>query len=84
MASRATTLTSKGQVTIPKEVRDSLGLKPFDKIEFRIENGTATLRKARLSFDDIVGILPLLGVPIEDMPAIAMEEWAEDFAAKQR
>jgi antitoxin PrlF len=29
-------LTSKGQVTIPKEVREHLGLRPGDAVEFRI------------------------------------------------
>ncbi len=27
-----TTLTSKGQTTIPKEIRDSLGLQPYDNL----------------------------------------------------
>ena len=31
--SAITTMTSKGQVTIPKRVRDELGLRPYDKIE---------------------------------------------------
>ncbi len=30
----ATKLTSKGQVTIPKPVRDRLGLQPGDSVEF--------------------------------------------------
>ncbi len=30
----ATTLTSKGQVTIPKAIRDHLGLKPGNKVTF--------------------------------------------------
>jgi len=33
MAAR-TRLTSKGQVTVPKDVRDRLGLRPGDEIEF--------------------------------------------------
>ena len=36
----ATRLTSKGQVTIPKEVREQLGLRPGDEIEF-VKEGTA-------------------------------------------
>ena len=31
----ATTVTSKGQVTIPKPVRDHLGISPGSKIAFR-------------------------------------------------
>ena len=27
------TMTSKGQLTVPKEIRDRLGLKPGDKVE---------------------------------------------------
>jgi len=30
----ATRLTSKGQVTIPKAIRDQLGVKPGDEVEF--------------------------------------------------
>jgi AbrB family looped-hinge helix DNA binding protein len=32
----ATTLTSKGQVTIPKRVRELLGLKPGSAVEFEL------------------------------------------------
>jgi len=32
----ATTVTSKGQVTIPKPVRDRLGIKPGDAVEFEL------------------------------------------------
>lgn len=35
----ATNLTSKGQVTIPKQVREALGLKPGDGVEFAVSAG---------------------------------------------
>ncbi len=31
----ATTVTAKGQVTIPKQVRDLMGIGPGSKVEFR-------------------------------------------------
>lgn len=42
-----TTMTSKGQVTIPKRVRDRLGLKPGSKVEFDVnEAGEVIVRPA--------------------------------------
>lgn len=38
-------ITSKGQVTIPKEIRDRLGLLPGTEVEFIEENGVARVRK---------------------------------------
>jgi antitoxin PrlF len=43
----ATTVTSKGQVTIPKPVRDQLGIVPGTKIEFRrAADGSIVIEKA--------------------------------------
>ncbi len=41
-----TTVTVKGQVTIPAEIRARLGIKPRDKVRFELNGDTATLRKA--------------------------------------
>ncbi|MCL5961191.1 MAG: AbrB/MazE/SpoVT family DNA-binding domain-containing protein [Chloroflexi bacterium] len=41
-----TTLTQKGQVTIPAEIRSLLGLKPHDKVRFEIEGDVVKLRPA--------------------------------------
>ena len=38
-------VTSKGQVTIPIEIRRRLGIFPDTEVEFRVEGDTAVLRK---------------------------------------
>lgn len=40
-------VTSKGQVTIPQEVRDRLGIKPGTDVEFRLDGDGARLVRAR-------------------------------------
>ena len=38
------TVTSKGQTTIPGEVRAGLGIKPGDRLEYAVEGDHATVR----------------------------------------
>jgi AbrB family looped-hinge helix DNA binding protein len=40
-------LTSKGQVTIPQEIRDQLGLLPHTEVEFEIDGDAVRVRPAR-------------------------------------
>jgi AbrB family looped-hinge helix DNA binding protein len=40
-------LTTKGQVTIPLEIRNALGLLPYTEVEFEIEGDSVKIRKAR-------------------------------------
>lgn len=39
-------ITSKGQVTIPKAIRDRLGLLPESEVEFEIDGDAVRLRRA--------------------------------------
>ena len=38
-------ITSKGQVTIPIEIREKMGLLPDTEVEFRIKGNTVTLKR---------------------------------------
>jgi antitoxin PrlF len=40
-------ITTKGQVTIPQEIREELGLLPNTEVTFEVIDGEARLRKAR-------------------------------------
>ena len=67
----AATLTSKGQTTIPKEIRDSLGMKPGDRISFTLmPDGTVVMRVKSKTIMNLAGVLHKKGrkrVSIEQM-----------------
>ncbi len=53
------TITSKGQVTVPKKVREKLHLKPGDKIEFLVdENGTVRVVPVTAKVTQLKGMVP--------------------------
>jgi antitoxin PrlF len=57
----SSTISSKGQVTVPQEIRIRLGLKAGDRVEFVVERGQTILRPARSAenpFEAFSGILP--------------------------
>jgi AbrB family looped-hinge helix DNA binding protein len=67
----ATTMTTKGQVTVPREIRDRLGLKSGDKMAFTmLSDGTVVMRPKTRRLADLAGSLTRPGQPrvsIEDM-----------------
>ncbi|OIQ77727.1 antitoxin PrlF [mine drainage metagenome] len=67
------TLTSKGQTTIPKDIRDALGLKPKDQIHYTLmPDGTVIMRAKTRSILELKGLLhdpEREPVPIEQMRA---------------
>ncbi|MBX2998082.1 MAG: AbrB/MazE/SpoVT family DNA-binding domain-containing protein [Caldilineaceae bacterium] len=73
------TVTSKGQVTVPVEIRRALGLKAQDKLLFRIVDGKVELAPLPMSLADAYGSVPPLTQP-EDFSSIrasAREERAD-------
>lgn len=54
----AAKVTSKGQVTIPKAVRDALGIEEGDEIVFRVEGDRAVLARTPHLLD-LAGTIPV-------------------------
>lgn len=50
-------LSAKGQVTLPKDIRDVLGIQPNDKITITIEDGRLILTPKNVNFSDLAGFL---------------------------
>lgn len=66
----AATLTSKGQITVPKPVRDALGVGPGDRLDFvRLDDGNFAVVPATGSIKSLKGLIakPSKPVSLEDM-----------------
>ena len=75
-------VTSKGQITIPAEVRKKLGLKPGDRVRFiEGEHGEYILRPKTGSIMDMKGFLKWAGKPvtIEEMNETIVQGWAGEI-----
>jgi AbrB family looped-hinge helix DNA binding protein len=51
------TLTSKGQITLPREVREDLNLKEGDRVRFEKIDGRYVLKPQNRSIMDLAGVL---------------------------
>ena len=52
------TVTSKGQITLPKPVREALGLRTGDRVLFRVHRDRAVLAKVP-EFLELAGSVPV-------------------------
>lgn len=72
------TVNSKGQITIPVQVRTTLGLQPGDEIEFvDLENGQFAIVAVSYAVKRLKGMIrkPKVIVKIDDMnPVFALKE----------
>ena len=51
------TVTSKGQMTLPKDVRDDLRLQPGDKVDIVKQDGVYVLRARNVRIETLAGML---------------------------
>lgn len=84
----AATLTSKGQTTIPKEIREGLALKSGDRLEFHLlSDSSAILRVKRGTVDDFIGVLRQPGrapVSVEAMNAGIVQETRRKYTVRRK
>jgi antitoxin PrlF len=69
-------ITAKGQATIPKPIREHLGLKPGDTIKFFIHPNGSVVLLPRLPVTTLRGMLK------PRRPAVTTEEMAEAAASE--
>jgi AbrB family looped-hinge helix DNA binding protein len=73
MTEALSTLTRKGQVTVPVAIRRALGLKRGDKVAFTLEAGTVRLVRSPSVAERTAGALK------SDLPALSPREEREAF-----
>ena len=74
------TLTVKGQVTVPRGIRDAMGWKPGDELIFTVEDGKVVVSRA-LDVDDLLGRVPRLSAQNSDPPLPDAGAWEQQRTA---
>jgi antitoxin PrlF len=82
------TISSKGQVTVPQKIRTRLGLSAGDQVEFVVEGERTVIRPARFTtsvFDKYKGALPVFaGVKEVNSWIHEMRDAEDEVPAKRR
>lgn len=84
-------INSRGQVTVPAELRRRLGLNPGDKVEFAVEDDGVTLQRPEFTLETVFrSVKPLPECPLsppydfDEMIRIAKEDRAERLMRQMR
>lgn len=80
-------ISKSGQVTIPAEIREKLGVKPGDSVIWRVdEEGKVAVERVKYTFEELRGIAPLreTGKDLRTVIDEAMDEWGESKARDLR
>lgn len=55
------TLTSKGQITLPKDIREHLGVESGDRLNFEIRDGSVVIEPETIEVSTLRGIVKHAG-----------------------
>ncbi|PKL37189.1 MAG: AbrB family transcriptional regulator [Spirochaetae bacterium HGW-Spirochaetae-1] len=72
-------ITSKGQITIPRLVRNKLNLKTGDKIDFKIRDGEITLVPISKETTEVFGVLSR-----DNQKAVTIDQMNESIKERLR
>jgi len=67
-------VTGKGQVTLPKEIRDHLNLESGQTVRFILESGRVVVERTYKRLDELTGVLP------KPRRRVSLEEMKEAMA----
>jgi AbrB family looped-hinge helix DNA binding protein len=79
-------VTERGQVTMPVEVRKALGISKRSKVIFRVQDGDVVLKKPEYTLESIFASIPPLREPKtwDEIREIVDAERVEDYLKKTR
>jgi AbrB family looped-hinge helix DNA binding protein len=83
---RSSTISSKGQATVPLEIRKRLGLKPGDRVEFVPEDSRTIIRRERAPenpFLKYVGAYPAFS-SVEEINAWVRDMRDDEIPLRQK
>ena len=86
MPTYTSSVSPKGQVTIPAEIREQFDIQTRDRVEFRVVDGVITLKPAATRIDELYGLLagPMLELDWKEIEQISKDEFAERLVAEDR
>ena len=75
-------VSPKGQITVPAEIRRMLGLKPKDRVVFRLDRGKVEITPVQSPLQDSFQAIPALVPPRswKEIEAAVVDEIASDAA----
>lgn len=79
-------VSPKGQVTIPLEIRKRFGIKAKDKVTFEVEGDNVKLAPAAFTLETAFGSVTPINRPenFKELSRQAVEEHAEEIVRKMR
>ena len=84
MREKLSSVSPKGQVTLPIEIRRMLGVKPRDKVAFSVENGEVRITPVHHTLESVAGSVepPTRTEDFEHIIQESHEEVADRVAAR--